>query len=161
MKESYKFYRLVYSVFAALSLGFVVWYHFHITGVLLWNMSLAETATAAITGSAGLIIMGICIKKYFIDLSGIDVLLKRKPAQGLQVGGLHKFVRHPLYSGTLLFVWSVFLWQPLLSNLISCICITAYTLTGIYFEEKKLVQQFGEAYKKFAAKTAMLIPGLF
>jgi len=100
--------------------------------------------------------MLVCI----FDLSGVNVFFREVLTDKLQVNGLNKYVRHPLYSSTLLFVWSFFFWRPLLSNLISCICILLYTLIGIYFEEQKLVKTFGEDYKEYAAKVPMIIPGL-
>ena len=48
--------------------------------------------------------------------------------------------------------------HPSLSNLISCSCITVYTIIGIYFEEKKLVKDFGESYIQYRDETPMLIP---
>jgi protein-S-isoprenylcysteine O-methyltransferase Ste14 len=161
LKNNYRYYRPVYSLFATVSLAVVVWYHFSVTQQLLWNNSAAEKIIAVILAVPALIIMGISAKKYFMCLSGIDVLINR-PARPLRLEqtGLHKYVRHPLYFGTLLFVWSVFLWQPGAGNLISCSCITAYTIIGTYFEEKKLVVEFGEEYRLYARSVPMLVPGM-
>jgi protein-S-isoprenylcysteine O-methyltransferase Ste14 len=98
------------------------------------------------------------MKKYFTDLSGIDALTEKKTVLHLETTGIHALVRHPLYTVTIAFVWSLFLWQPLLSNLISCICITLYTRIGIYFEEKKLIKQFGKDYQLYQVSVPMLIP---
>ncbi len=108
----------------------------------------------------GLIIMVICIKKYFYDLSGIQALQKDKPSvtPTLQQSGLHKYMRHPLYSGTLLFVWGLFLFFPFLSNLIASVILTVYVLLGISFEEKKLFIEYGEAYRKYSKAVPKLIP---
>jgi len=162
IKNDYKYYRAIYSLFALVSLTAVVWYHFSISSSLFWNVPVAEKVVAAIFLIPALTVMGISIKKYFIDLSGIDVFLKRRTVQPqrLELGGLHKYVRHPLYFGTLLFVWCIFLWQPSVANLISSICITGYTLIGTYFEEKKLVIVFGEEYISYRKKVPMLVPGL-
>jgi protein-S-isoprenylcysteine O-methyltransferase Ste14 len=73
---------------------------------------------------------------------------------------MHAYVRHPLYSGTLLFVWSIFVGYPYMNNLISCAAMTIYTLIGIYFEEKKLVKEYGPAYNAYRAKVPALIPKL-
>ncbi len=101
------------------------------------------------------------MKKYFADLSGIDALTGKTATQHLETTGVHALVRHPLYTVTILFVWSLFLWQPLISNVISCICITIYTRIGIYFEEKKLVRLFGKHYQLYQVKVPMLIPKIF
>jgi len=37
---------------------------------------------------------------------------------------------------------------------------TIYVLVGAYFEERKLLRDFGEAYAEYKRKTPMLVPGL-
>jgi protein-S-isoprenylcysteine O-methyltransferase Ste14 len=49
---------------------------------------------------------------------------------------------------------------PVLSLFVSNIVITLYTLIGIRFEEKKLVQEFGPAYEKYKEQVPKLIPAL-
>ncbi len=162
MKSGYRFYRIIYSFFATISLIAVLWYHFSINTILLWNNSVAEKTAAIILSIPAIIVIAISIKKYFLDLSGINVFIKSYPVQNqqLELTGLRKYVRHPLYFGTLLFVWCFFVWKPSLSNLISSICITLYTRVGVYFEERKLVKEFGDEYKSYIKKVPMLVPGL-
>jgi len=69
-------------------------------------------------------------------------------------------MRHPLYSGTLLTIWSLLLIFPLLSNLLACLVITVYILIGIQLEEKKLLLDFGEDYRSYASSVPMLIPNI-
>lgn len=38
--------------------------------------------------------------------------------------------------------------------------LTAYVLIGAYFEERKLVSEFGEGYAEYRRRTPMLMPGL-
>ncbi|HRH59703.1 MAG TPA: isoprenylcysteine carboxylmethyltransferase family protein [Chitinophagaceae bacterium] len=157
----HKYYRLLYSVFAAATLGGVLYYHIFISSIALWNESSALKIIAVLLALPALVIMIVSIKKYFFYLSGIDVLFKKQAAPLLQTNGLNKYMRHPLYTGTLLLVWCIFLYMPLLKNLIGCFCITAYTIAGAYFEEKKLLREFGDAYKNYAAKVPMLFPKFF
>ena len=161
MKSQYKYYRVLYSAFATITLALLLWCQFTIHSFVLWHVPVAESILSLLTASAGLLIMLICIKKYFYNLSGIDVFIKRKTPVTLEQKGLHQVVRHPLYSGTLLFVWSAFLYYPILANLIACICITIYTRTGIYFEEKKLREEFGNEYENYTKKVPMLFPDFF
>lgn len=76
----------------------------------------------------------------------------------LEQTGLHKFMRHPLYFGTLLFAWGLFLVFPYVNNLIAVLVMTGYILIGIIFEEKKLMIEFGESYRNYRQKVPMLIP---
>lgn len=161
LKAKYKYYRLSYSIFATINLALVIWYHISITKYWLWQPPLAQQIIAGILVLISSALMLLCMKKYFADLSGIDALTGKRATVHLETTGIHALVRHPLYTVTIAFVWSLFLWQPLLSNVISCICITLYTRIGIYFEEKKLVQLFGVDYQLYQITVPMLMPKLF
>lgn len=72
--------------------------------------------------------------------------------------GLHKIVRHPLYLGTFIFIWGIFIAFPYLSWLISSLIITVYTLIGIRFEEAKLRKEFGAQYDEYCKRVPMILP---
>ncbi len=76
----------------------------------------------------------------------------------LVTGGLYRWVRHPLYTASLLFIWlvPVMTWNTLALNL----GLTAYLLIGSIFEERKLVQQFGQAYEEYRSRTPRIVPGV-
>ena len=38
--------------------------------------------------------------------------------------------------------------------------VTLYVFIGAYFEERKLLRDFGEAYADYKRRTSFLIPGL-
>jgi protein-S-isoprenylcysteine O-methyltransferase Ste14 len=160
LKAKYKFYRLIYSIFAFIGLALVVWCHISIVSYLLWQPPLLQKIIAGLLVVISGSLMLLCMKKYFADLSGIDAVMGKKANFHLQTTGINALVRHPLYTVTIAFVWSLFLWQPLLSNLLSCICITLYTRIGIYFEEMKLTKLFGKDYQLYQASVPMLIPKL-
>jgi protein-S-isoprenylcysteine O-methyltransferase Ste14 len=156
----YKYYRPFYSLFAAVTLLALLIYQFNLSSPALYSPRMIHFVIAIPLLIAGLIVMGICIKKYFMNLSGIDVLIKKPRTGVLEKTGLHAYVRHPLYSGTLLFVWALFMMFPLVSNLVACVMMTLYTLVGIRMEEQKLFLEFGESYRTYASSVPMLIPGL-
>lgn len=72
--------------------------------------------------------------------------------------GLYRFVRHPLYTCSLLIIWLLptMSWNTLALN----IGITLYMLIGAVFEEQKLVHEFGEDYQAYRKETAFIIPGI-
>ena len=107
----------------------------------------------------GLFVMMICIKKYFFQLSGI-VNKEKITKPFLETGGIHRYVRHPLYLGTFIFLIGLFLLNPLLSNLIAVIIIIIYTMIGIQFEESKLIKEYGDDYRLYQKKVPKLIPFL-
>jgi methanethiol S-methyltransferase len=156
----YRYYRIFYSIFAAATLILIVVYQFSNFSPFLYHPGLIHYIISTPAVLSGVMVMSICIRKYFLNLSGVDVFLKKKRNNVLEKTGLHAYVRHPLYSGTLLFIWAVFFIFPLLSNLIACVIITVYTCIGIKMEEEKLVMEFGDDYRAYAASVPMLIPGL-
>ena len=159
MGRYFRYYRLLYSIMAFLILGLVVGYQYSHSSIRLFTSSLAWVAGLPLAAT-GVYIMGVCIKKYFANLSGIDVFTKETAPMVLETGGLHRFMRHPLYAGTLLFMWSMFLLFPYLNNLIACAVSTVYVLIGISLEERKLVKEYGTSYIVYASKTPRLIPFL-
>jgi protein-S-isoprenylcysteine O-methyltransferase Ste14 len=74
-------------------------------------------------------------------------------------GGLYHYVRHPLYTFSLLILWL----SPTmtLNSFIVYLALTIYILIGIVFEERKLLREFGEEYANYRSITPMLIPGIF
>jgi len=76
----------------------------------------------------------------------------------LVTGGLYRWVRHPLYTASLLFIWlvPVMTWNILALNL----GLTTYLLVGSVFEERKLAQQFGKDYEEYRSRTPRIVPGI-
>jgi methanethiol S-methyltransferase len=158
MGTQYRFYRLGYSLFAAITLILLLWYQFSIPSTPLFKSSEALDTLSLLLSVPGLYIMAVCIHKYFYHLSGIQALKKEQPVVKLQVTGLHRLVRHPLYLGTLMFIWGLFLLLPLTCHLIACVVITIYVVIGIRLEEKKLLLEYGEEYRRYAQRIPMLLP---
>ncbi|HOZ79806.1 MAG TPA: isoprenylcysteine carboxylmethyltransferase family protein [Ferruginibacter sp.] len=150
----HKNYRFIYITVAIVSLLSILAYGFNINSPRLFTYNNIFYFIPIITGTIGLCIMVSVVYKYFIT----GMALKRDGHQGLITSGLNNFVRHPLYAGTLLTAWSFFSVYPLLSILISNTIVTGYTITGIYFEEKKLAAMFGNEYLEYKKKVPMLFP---
>ena len=91
-------------------------------------------------------------------MSGIRSVYEKAPAHELKINGIHRFVRHPLYTGTILVVWGFFFVFPYLNNLIAVVLLTGYVIVGIRFEEKKLIAEFGEQYIHYMKKVPSLFP---
>ena len=161
MGPAFKYYRPIYSVFAAITLLLILWFQFSMHSYYLFISMIFVYLPATLLAITGLIIMSICINKYFYELSGLHALQQSDVKNTLQQSGLHKYVRHPLYLGTLLFLWGLFFIFPFLNNLIAAAIITAYVLFGIRLEEKKLYLEYGESYKEYAKKVPKLIPYIY
>jgi methanethiol S-methyltransferase len=81
-----------------------------------------------------------------------------KPYEDLpfQIKSLYKLIRHPLYLGILLGVWST----PSMSigHLVLAVGFSVYIFIGMHFEEQDMIRIFGEKYIQYKNKTAMIIP---
>ena len=158
MKHQFKYYRIIYSLFAGVTLVLLVYIQFSTLSKRLFTSDIIYYLGVMIFLLPGLAIMILCINKYFYELSGIQALNNEPLHVTLQKDGLHKYMRHPLYSGTLMFVWGLFCMMPYLSNLIACAIMTIYVLIGIIFEEQKLRVEFGNEYIEYSKDVKMLIP---
>lgn len=158
MPKQARHYRLAYTLFAFLTFAIVVWYQLNVRSPFLFRPQLFTKVIGGAVAFVGLLIMSICIKKYFISLSGLKSLFEERPTAQLMIGGIHRFVRHPLYLGTFLAIWGAALFYPVVSFFIANFFITAYTLLGISLEEKKLIAEFGTAYKTYQQTVPKLIP---
>ncbi|MCB2014626.1 MAG: isoprenylcysteine carboxylmethyltransferase family protein [Sphingobium sp.] len=71
---------------------------------------------------------------------------------------LYKWVRHPLYFGLLLAFWSI----PAMTagHLLFAVGMTLYIVIGATLEERDLVAYFGDEYRAYKSRVAMLVPGL-
>lgn len=158
--KNYKWYRLWYTLFAFIFLIAVVYYEIEISTTKLFTGSDFIFVIGIIISFAGLVLMAICIRKYFMNLSGLRSLFIENFSNELQITGIHRHVRHPLYLGTFLFIWGLLLIWPYLSLFMSNAIITIYTLIGIELEEQKLIAEFGEDYRRYKKTVPKLIPSI-
>lgn len=152
-------YRIAYNIFALISLIALLLYQFSISTVLLFRFPIITFVIAPVFILTGVVIMIICIKKYFSQLSGLGQA-QQDINPVLETNGIHRFVRHPLYLGTFIFLVGLFFYKPFFSNFIAVVIIIVYTIIGIRFEERKLTTLFGDAYTKYKKNVPMLIPFL-
>ena len=70
---------------------------------------------------------------------------------------LYRFLRHPMYCGIILcYIFSTtIITEIFVTNLI---CIIIYIEIGSYFEEKVLIQEFGEEYLEYKKNTYKYLP---
>lgn len=68
---------------------------------------------------------------------------------------LHRFVRHPWYCFGLVIIWTRDMNAAWLT---SCVLITLYFIVGSRLEERKLVAEFGDAYRRYRQRVPALLP---
>ncbi len=153
------FYRLGYNMFAVVSFAPILYLMSTLPNKPLYQV--ASPWNLVMFGGQLLSVLFLLITVLQTDtlsFVGLRQLFEKESSGDLVTRGLYRMVRHPLYTFTLLFIW---LTPTMTQNsLIVYIGATIYTLVGAYFEEKKLLQDFGEAYAEYKRRTPMLIPGL-
>ncbi len=157
---SVAYYRLVYNFIAiVLFMGLLV-YQWRLPKDQLWQANMLSQAVGAALFLLGLWVLAKAFSGYDLsEFSGFDAFQKDKnKVLVFKNEGILKIVRHPIYTGTILVVIGLFVYDGLLRSLITACCAIFYIRVGIYFEEQKLIAEFGETYKKYQQKVPMLFP---
>jgi protein-S-isoprenylcysteine O-methyltransferase Ste14 len=92
---------------------------------------------------------------YFI---GLRQLIAKEPALSgsLQVDGFYRWMRHPLYSFSLIFLW---LTPVMTANMLTTwLLFTLYFYIGSIYEERRLVDEFGSAYERYRQQAPRFMP---
>lgn len=154
--NAYKWYRLAYMlVLPFLFFGIMIQTLLIPNTVLMTKSALTDYLGYMIAGF-GTIIATKSYKKYSLKrFLGFTTAPLDEP---LKTTGLYSKVRHPLYAGLILIFLGYFLVAGTLSSAIHLGCLLLYLPFGIYFEEKNLVAQFGEAYQNYRSEVPALIP---
>lgn len=153
------FYRLAYNIFAAISFLPVLYLMATLPDQPLyqvpapWSYLMYGSQVLAV-----LLLFMAFMQTDGLSFMGIRQLFEKEKTGALVTRGLYRVVRHPLYTFSLMYIWL----SPSVSqnSLVFYIGVTLYVLIGAYFEERKLLRDFGEAYAEYKQKTPMLIPGL-
>jgi protein-S-isoprenylcysteine O-methyltransferase Ste14 len=155
--NAYKWYRLVYTLISSLLfLGIMIQALLIPKTVLIPKGDLTDYLGYMLAGF-GTIILTKSSKNYSIKRF-LGFQPSEKEDETLVTTGLYSKVRHPLYAGLILIFLGYFLFAGTISSAVHLGCLLLYLPFGIYFEEKNLVIQFGEAYQKYKSAVPSLIP---
>lgn len=149
-------YRLSYSIISSLLLIPIVRYISN-NRTFLFEMELSMQVPGLFLTVSGMVLVLFSFQ-YF---SGLVFLGVKSSTNGpLIEKGLHRYMRHPIYSGTIFTILGVWLMAPT-SELLATLTITlAYLPIGIYFEERKLIAEFGEDYQRYKKRIPAILPRL-
>ncbi|MHB8776966.1 MAG: methyltransferase family protein [Anaerolineales bacterium] len=152
------FYRLAYNLFAAISFLPILYWMAALPNQVFYQIS-APWSYLMLGGQLfSALMLGLAfLQTDALSFVGLRQLFDKENTDGLVTRGLYRLVRHPLYTFGLLFIW---LSPTVTQNSITVYAgATVYTLVGAYFEERKLLRDYGEAYAEYQRNTPMLIPG--
>ena len=156
-----RYYRVVYNIFAVLSFLPILAIMASLPDRLLYRVPMPWLLlTFAIQGLAALTVLIGVLQTGLLDFAGLRQLFKLPGDRSAELvtGGLYRYVRHPLYTAGLVFLW----FAPGMSiNVLALVVgLSAYLVIGALFEERKLVRQYGQVYLDYRRVTPMLIPGM-
>ncbi len=161
-EKIYPYYRIIYNGVALITLIPVLVYSFSLKGtpVFFWKGPFRIVQGLFVVSALFLFAAGA--RQY--DLSqflGVRRSRERNACHvltddcELNTEGILGMVRHPWYTGGILIVWA----RPLdtVAFLTSTV-ITGYFLIGSFLEERKLLAEFGEAYRDYQRRVSMFLP---
>lgn len=160
--DSYRFFRLFYNIFSIVTLIPVLIYTASIRQqpFFVWTGYLLPVKYLLLFTGILCFIMGA--KNYsFGQFSGIAQIKEGtnhnliNQTGKLSSSGILGVVRHPFYAGIFPLIWSSDLDTP---TLIVNIILSIYVLIGTLLEERKLIAEFGDAYREYQQKVSMLFP---
>lgn len=155
--------RSTYVLAASIALFLLVYFWQPIPEPVIWNFESAWAQTllhGLFWGGWLLLLFATYLIDHF-DLFGVKQVWRYFNGQTyapptFKVPALYRFVRHPLYLGFLIAFWSTP--RMTLGHLYFALMTTAYILLAIQFEERDLVQHFGETYQQYRSGVSMLVP---
>ncbi|MEJ8841796.1 methyltransferase [Lacibacter sp. H375] len=150
-------YRIAYNLFNLFGLLGLLWVHIRFICPPFYESTTVLIVAGAVLSLTGLTIMIQSAREY--ELSSF-LGLSKETHMPLQIKGLHKYMRHPLYSGTLLFFTGICIAFPFYKNWYLLLLMIVYLFIGMWLEERKLIAVFGDQYKDYMKRVKRLIPGI-
>ncbi len=149
-------YRIVYVLISSFGLLALLFYNGSIPALKFFVSTGPVRYLSLILTTFGVMTIQSSFRQY--NLRGFLGVTEEK--KELRTDGVLQYVRHPILAGVILIVLGFFFFIPNLPTLVSCVCIGIYLPIGMYFEEKKLIRLFGDAYLEYRKKVPALVPNL-
>lgn len=153
--------RSTYTFTAGLILVFICWM-WRPMPITIYDLEGTSLGNAmCILNFIGLAIMAISMGLIdAMELCGWRQILDHWKGENNQLGfrapGFYQLVRHPLYLGIFIVLWSSS--TLTLGHLLFSTGMTVYIFIGIHFEERDLIKSYGQDYVQYAKHTPRLLP---
>jgi methanethiol S-methyltransferase len=154
--------RSTYVLFSSLALLLLFW-QWRPMPAVVWQVDNLQIAGALIGVSLVgwvLVFTSTFLINHF-ELFGLHQVVNNLAGRDMTVPTfktpvLYKFVRHPIYLGFIIAFWVA----PVMTvgHLLFAAVTTAYIFVGIFLEERDLVDLFGDEYRRYRERVAMLVP---
>lgn len=157
--------RSTYVLLASLSLILLYW-QWQPMPEVIWHIENPVAAGVAIAGGfiGWLIVLYSTFLISHFELFGLTQVISHfagrvtEPIK-FKTPGLYRLIRHPIYLGFIIAFWCTPLMT--LGHLLFAAVTTAYIFVGIYLEERDLMSLFGDEYRRYRERVAMLVPRIF
>lgn len=163
-------YRLLYNIFALITFIPVAYFWLQLPDRKLWNVSgvwrgllTAVSLLGALGATYSLIQTDIFdfvgLKQFYKYLNGEPLEEEqtgRRLTSTLVVQGLYAYMRHPLYTFSMMFLWA----RPTLTvkDLIFNSALTLYFVIGSIYEERRMVERFRQDYVNYQQEVPRFLP---
>ncbi|MFO1311919.1 MAG: isoprenylcysteine carboxylmethyltransferase family protein [Burkholderiales bacterium] len=155
--------RTTYVMAATLALALLLWQWRPIADPVIWSVEdrAAVTLLHAVFWLGWTVMLTSTFLINHFELFGLRQVFARllghpMPVPEFTTPFFYRHVRHPIYLGFLLGFWAT----PHMTagHLLFSMATTGYILIGIYFEERDLIAQFGDRYRRYREQVGMLLP---
>jgi methanethiol S-methyltransferase len=154
--------RSTYVLLASLALVLLFW-QWRPIPTIVWQVADPQIASAIIGVShiGWLLVLTSTFLINHFELFGLHQVVthlagRTMPAPRFKTPVLYRLVRHPIYLGFIIAFWAA----PTMTvgHLLFAAVTTAYIFVGIFLEERDLVAQFGDEYRRYRERVSMLVP---
>jgi methanethiol S-methyltransferase len=155
--------RSTYVLAASFALALLCWQWRPISEPVIWHVESAtgvQLLWAVFWLGWAILLLSTFLINHF-ELFGLRQVFARLggrelPKPEFRTPLFYRYVRHPIYLGFLLGFWAA----PVMTagHLLFSATATGYILVGIWLEERDLVAQFGEQYRRYRNQVGMLLP---
>ena len=160
----FRYYRLFYNITAVLTLLPLVLLTWRMRGgmVFAWQdywqflrLLLLATAGWLFWGGARRYDMGYFLGIRQIRSGTAHILLSE--TEEFSTAGVFGLTRHPWYLASILLIWSI-LPEYSLTDLIVSAVLSVYIIIGTFLEERKLLAEYGDAYRRYQQQVPRFLP---